>query len=537
MNPINNSEARQIKSFIKTEKAAVKLQKEKKNAKKNAYRKNGLKKELKPIRKQFNKTVDQHLLDPYAERVALSIALPGDVSPLRYNTEYSVMPTMVCKPRRVVSPEWTSGATAAILPADTLILFAFRDVERANILSFKKVSCIYDFMINGWDGNTPTLLANIPSTFVTSLASGPKDLGYAKIAYGQYSEGSGTLVHDNIWFAGTCLEAQDGRFFWLDAGTVIQTRVKCTGATVTSGSYAFSVDFRKWSLGGIIKQSLGANTHVITASGTSSINYTVSESGYYAFFISAANNTVVGGSLTNFQFGAGYIVTDQDVMGHLPPASYVQNFGAVGATRVLGASMLYTNTASPLNRQGKIGGVQVPENGTHWSEIYSAVNPFNTLMLIPEAEKFEAANGCYGFLKPTQPGDFDFRSHVEVQAGLIVDSHYPIDDMSSAYIAMAVVIETTDGRDGEITFCHSQEYQTTDQYREPKTPNGSITMYKEGVSFIRHVPQWHENPLHLGDIWNTVKGGLRKVGGAIVKYGPAVLEGALKIAPMLLALA
>nr|WPR18471.1 MAG: hypothetical protein [Chemarfal virus 203] len=194
----------------------------------------------------------------------------------------------------------------------------------------------------------------------------------------------------------------------------------------------------------------------------------------------------------------------------------------VRAYTVAAVSLMYTNTASPLNRQGQIVGLQLPRNTNPLSFI-----DFDILASEAKASICDVVNGRYAFLKPTSPSDFDKEVFQYQAAFSTIDNDYVFPLIpKSDYLVIHAQVTDPNGRQGYWTFDHNIEYTSISQWADLRVPTIQPKDFELALMMLAKVPQWHTNALHLSDIWD----GIKEVAG---KVWSGVKEVASVAAPLL----
>jgi hypothetical protein len=250
------------------------------------------------------------------------------------------------------------------------------------------------------------------------------------------------------------------------------------------------------------------------------------KAGYYSFTI---NQT---GPATSCQLLVTYAL-GQFVMAHLPIPDFPKNVSSVESLRIIGASLMYSNTESVLERQGSIVAKQIPQE-VPWTNFLTSTN---NLAALNKSVKMEIKNGMYAFLKPAKELDYTtIRTVGKNSTGEVNSSGFPLRPDHS-YIAMRATITDPSGKDGYFTVAAGLEFATMDTWRPTQPPATPSVVYKAAIEHVKDVPQFHENPTHLkeifGKILSVVNGGI----SAVRKYGPTVVKTAESLAPIVAGLA
>jgi hypothetical protein len=449
------------------------------------------------------------------EDVVKAITLPINSLPQRYSSEYSSLPTAVANPWSLQSAPSVGNAVQTQvnyegMPTTDGLAAVFRSAQRAAVIYDPNPTSqtqLYDMQgvqnavtpsapAGTWRQNTA--LANTRYFAKTPIATTRNIANYSP--------------HGPVVYAGEDGKT-DGRYFWLDITNVNVTIAPSnTGESITSSLSLWNSD--------------GVNPDVVsvtTVSGGIPFGQVlpVTVPGYYCLSHSS--------SLAGDHFNVTVNWTGSSaVFKHLSLSNLPNNFGSTDGIRISAVSMMYSNEASPLNKQGKVCGFQEPQ-GVHWNDF---IGSFSTFSSQQGSTTMPIENGLYGFLKPTQPEDFDLIDHSIIENGVVYDSFYPL-DQKSAFLMIYWQITALPGQDGYWTICHGIEYQTNDVWRPVDDSHLDGQTYSMALESIKTFPQWYENPLHWSDIWERIKSVSSSIASGIVKYGPTVLKGATMVAAAL----
>jgi hypothetical protein len=449
------------------------------------------------------------------ERVQLAMALPAAVAPVRYNDGFSVQPTAVANPWEV-SPV-SFGATSPALPATgDNVMCVFRSSIRSTVryMSPESITGAPQYDFKGKSNGSP--LANqLPSlSWQVKTFAGPTIPLH--VPYAVYNTAiGGTQVHGDTMYGhtvdGDCTDPR--RFFWLDRGTVTLNFTN----TVTDVATTFGADY--CDEGGIEE-----NVYFTTASGSAGVAtnaaFNVAVAGYYSLWVSCgvAQTTAPYLAINSIKF---VIDKSMGCFSHRPLPGFALNFASLKAVRIFAASVQFTNEAAELYRAGKIAGYQVPQS-VHWETLIAGgqtgISSSNGAVTMP------IDKGIYGFLKQTQPSDFNFLDEYEVFNGSLLDSYAAIMPKSS-YLCVYANVASTTGQDAFWTICHGIEYLTSDVWRVIDRTAIPPTVFRTALEKMQLIDQWYENPVHAIAILGRILGIARSITGAVVKFGPRTLKG------------
>jgi hypothetical protein len=219
------------------------------------------------------------------------------------------------------------------------------------------------------------------------------------------------------------------------------------------------------------------------------------------------------------------------ILCHRPIPALEFNAPSAAGIRMISQSFMFTNKASELNRQGEVAMVQAPE-AKSWTKWLVGASPYTNVSSAAGSQRLPAYNGIYGFLKPTKPGDFDFRNYISYSGNILIDAKYPLKE-ESAYLVFAASITNTAGRDGYFTRANGIEYQTIDVWRPIEKSIVPSSDYSAALNLLKEIPAFHENPLHVREIVTKVKNALQK-GIGWIKNHRAALSTAAGLAGLVL---
>jgi len=231
--------------------------------------------------------------------------------------------------------------------------------------------------------------------------------------------------------------------------------------------------------------------------------------------------------------------------GHLCVPNLYEKRDAVGGIRpIAGAGMLSPNSAL-FNRQGLVRGVQLPP-GQDW--LTTVRGGFNGLNTAEGMWNGTWTKGIYGFIKPVGVAEFEMQSPFFKLSELgpyspVTDASHPL-RMGGGQVLLWAKCDLQTLGSGDVLYAAGQSYTTTLRCLEFRTLD---TWFKQDVPaldqeelevamrLIAHMPQFHENFLHVA----AITGFLRTAATAgqfafkhlpgIVKALPIIGEGIHKV--------
>lgn len=426
-----------------------------------------------------------------------SIAAPKDFDVPRLGSVYASYPTGVAKLFQRQPGFFIDLASAGSF--DTCPAYVFRQPYCSFITPIKTN--------DGYSYSSPPT--------VVSATSQPKSIQFPFVQYAA-NPALPVKLHGDALFPGR-IPNSDDNYFWCSPQCQIGVLNNLPLAGASINVTRWYNDFKEIVFSGPLPNG-------------GSAAYTVSQPGYYncSIFISTgfANYNV---TLSLSQ--AAQVSPLVGAFGHFAMPSIFANSNNVNAVKTIGVGLCYTNDASPLNKQGKIVGIQLAA-GSLWSNYTN----YESLASLNDSESMPAENGIYGFLKPTQPRDLDFMAFETVQNNPIgTDAYFNIVPTSD-FLAVVANITVTAGQDGYWTPQYAIEYRTESQFVEVRSPVIAPSVVDTAMMWISKLPQWHENPFHISDIfdwigdrisdvYNGVKNTLPKIidtAATVVKYGAPI---------------
>jgi hypothetical protein len=470
-----------------------------------------LKKEKK-IRRENLKNVQQKRFNvasnmgTVSDVITMSVAAPGSVPPQRWSSQFSQKKSAIATPFAILTPTFgqSSGSYPQALQAECPA-FLFRRPERAAIIYDQNSASApkqYVGQMLGGGGAPP----NSTSTYVVD--------GYARrdIVVPNYNANLAYAPHGPVLYCGSVTDV-NGRFAWCDLGDTLSVTVQSntTGTLVVGCDYfgvnGFSQSFVE------IAQAVVAGTPITVTLKNGSANL----QGYYSLYLRTTAAAIQVVMLSTLQIaGSG------SCFAHLSLPYFSSNIGSTLGTRITGASLMFSNTAAELNLGGTISAVQTGL-ADHWQDYLSTAGTLSSVSKQIDSKTMNMKDGMYGFLKPTCPDDFNYLEDIDLNAnGVVVDSTYPLDKTGS-FLVMVPNCPTPAGCSGYFTISFGIEYITPDPWREVAYATVNEREFAAALDRIRLLPQFHENPLHLGELWEGIKSVGRGLMDGVKEYGPLVL--------------
>lgn len=331
--------------------------------------------------------------------------------------------------------------------------------------------------------------------------------------------------HGDMLFAGS-VSGTTARFVWVDKGDALVVNLQ--QATVGAPGAAIDLILDRYSSSGL-QEGFKRTPCIVPDLAVPLIQIVkaVGEpSGYYA--LSLHNKEAVD---VLFQINAIAIGGSSASFGHRALPDFMSNLSRVQGLRVLAASAMYTNTSPVTDLSGSITGCQFGDSDD-WMDL---IGPALTTKVqsAQDSTTMDIRNGMHGFLLPTQPRDFSFRTDVELDSnGAVVDSKYSIDDQG-AFMSLCQSCVSPNGCQGIITLRYTVEYLSKNTWVELESSDVPVKAYDLALERLKDIPQFNANSLHLGNIWNSIVKGAKKVFSFATTQGPGLIDAASKIGALL----
>jgi hypothetical protein len=393
-------------------------------------------------------------------------------------------------------------------------VFAFRDPLRSIVIYDRnKTSAILNYSFYFCEGADTNALSPGAASQTLADTFEPYVNAYLPIAYAvpnvPYEP------HGPVWFPGL-LPEHNGKWFWLDQGAVVNV----TGTCNITDDGIFNLDY--WGGATVDSDRLTIPVSWVAATPQTVTSAAVAAAGYYSLSYRPSNTQNL--SLTSWTTKA-----DGCTCGHLSLKGLENNVLGVDGIRVLSYSVRYVNTAAQLQLGGSVTAVQAPQGRNWFDYLESTGAGYDLIASSNGAYDDKIKNGLYGFAKPTQASDFQFRTRFETGPTGLRDSGYPLKN-ESAFLAVYPRIDVGAGQSGTWYLATAVEYQTADQWRDYMVPPPDNHSFEEAMMHVKDIQQWHENPLHLKEIWNNVKKAVGVGARAVQKYGPTAMKAAAMLA-------
>jgi hypothetical protein len=453
----------------------------------------------------------------YAE-VQGAIVAPQICPAERYSTEYASNPTAIASPWTIIDYPWSpaDNPTNSQLGASAALVAVFRDPLRFIVYydeNNTEEPYVYTAYMTPKVGSSAVPVTPLPTDGALSF-----DEDIAAPYWQHYTPGGTFAPHGNYLYSGSD-ERTEKTYRWFDQGEQLTVTVNLG----VSSTWGITVSLDQFKEDAVIQDSQKAD-----ASGSSNLiglSMVVTSSGYYSVHVFYEYGApVTTASINMYSTGAG------SVFCHLPLPGFEANRQSVDGVRMVGVSAMYSNNAAPIQKAGTITGYQVPKE-TDWQQF---IGPLSLVSKLNGAKTMPIENGIYGFLRLTEAEDVELIDEfaVDYASNALTASYYTLRNVKS-YLILRGNVEPVDGRSGFLTLASSIEYMTTDVWRSLDVPRIDPAIYKAAISELKDVPQWHENPLHIKELFSKILSGATSVIKGVQKYAPQALTVAEILGSML----
>lgn len=459
-----------------------------------------------------------------------TIAMPHSKPFYRYSSPYSCAPTAQAQPWRVSNEDWTGtmpatpeGRYLSPVPFGEHVSIITRSPFHAQIQSLQNLDALpmeyrarFVNTSNNITGGTPRSVPHPIDEFYFPAVRDPWEEAFINFPITWFDDefiGNNAAFHPHG--ERLFLPTHDQkRAFWMDAGAsteVSSTYLDVTlliahGITAVTSNltlYLFELVGSAWQIQTEYTMALPAGP---TGSSVTQRVYPL-RSAYYA--LGAKPGEDPAGSAAWFGIAASMYST-AGVMGHssLPHVNDMQS--NLTSLRPISAALLLSPNGAAFQRQGQVRATQLP-SGVMWTDAYYG-----------ESDYFNTADGVYsgpwekgfyGYIKPTQDKDFDFYNLFRTRGGVVVDVDCPLFAPGGQIVARAFAAAQSLGGPAAysagISVTHvafAVEFRTLNTWFSQDVPKMSDIEFADTMRLVRDMPQFFENPMHIGDILRWIKG-------------------------------
>jgi hypothetical protein len=451
-----------------------------------------------------------------AGALAATISLPDEYEPMRISSNYRTTPVALAKAFEESKYNWSQAQPNGVLPATDALIFLFRNAANHWIRYVGAAPGPFGYFWR-WD------LLNIanPEWFPITGPLGHYELE-PQLAIPNPSDAY--HPHGEILPAGV---DEGHHYMWVDscaaALAVIQvnlTNAPAAGPPADEGN----IKLMLWANG---KRSIAAILPFVV--GQNGYTFNPAIAGYYSIVIDHTAGLTDLATATVTQVGS----IGCPVFEHHTLAGFIDNAARVQRYAITASALLWRNTASFENAQGDMGGVQVG-SGLSWQDVANYGSYSAIAAAFPNGfESRFGAKGQYGYLKPEDEEDIEFKCSADISGDVITNMYFPLIADAPFLVYLASVAPTA-GRETSLRICSHVQYQTNDSWADVQNSDNLVDSWNEASKILNVLPQFYDNAAHkpslLSRIANAGKGAMKAVEKIISSPAlgkiPVVAEGA-----------
>jgi hypothetical protein len=451
-----------------------------------------LKAEQKKLRRELA-AVTSNSGDPYAVKIAKGLVSPLDAEPFRVQDGYSAFPTSVHRPFEVLPAVWKTGTGSSLgVPDSQSFAVLTRDAR-----------CFLRYMHPN-PSSTPyqyNYVSDSGESLITQIA------GIA-IMPAFWTANSAFAPHGGVLWSAKPSPDADGAparmtLFTLNQSLTINGLPASTSVTVTL-SVMIGNDREEYILA-VTTSGVGAATFPFANFTNRNVPAVpLTDQFFHASIV--VSHAITSGSI--YFSGSGPLVAQRTL------ADFETVVGAFDTMRINSMSLMYTNTAAQLDRNGYVASWQCPR-ATDFVEYVRA--GFDEFANRPEALRDDAKDGWYTWFKPSSAVDWQFNSVSTVQppgsALREYDAymHPPVSD----YLMIFLSVPIDAGRAGYWTAAACVEARTNSVWQSTDYAPGGPSSLERALMAVRRAPQGRCNPLHVKDLFDWVRRHKQQLHGTI----------------------
>jgi len=452
---------------------------------------------------------DEQQLATVVERIFETIALPQSEGAVRISTGGAASGTMLAQATADFDVPWQNAANITgnryYFDSSDSALVVFGDLQRGYIVyDPNATSQAWSYTIN-YHNYTST---GGGTTFRMNTEEWPRISGAT----------CGTTYKPHGQNLRAAQNEEKIHLIWIDSPDGLST-VTFTG--LPASQYSFRVVH--WFNGEMTEPA-------VSFASTATFTYTVPTSGYYNFAFDESTG-VVNNAITAIIAGTCSCMCHREVQ------DFYLNNVKINTGVVTAFSAMYTNKGGTEFSVGEIVGAQL-DGDLNWM---SALNLSTGAQQAPAAAatnikilpqhvwgKQPTENGFYCFKKPNDPDEFRLKRLLEnpqmafqYGTGTQLTEPYQLDTdepylVILPHIPVSVGTNNTLIQAGDYVIHWCLEYGTFNSWDAPRSSNVKPSQLMDIVNAMKVAPQFHENPLHFGDIVSFVRQKILPVAASIM---------------------
>jgi len=449
------------------------------------------------------------------KKLELAIALPNRANTCRLPTADMTSTALIC-----VSDQFTVNSPTVTTTYNTFgqgdLLFALHGQIGRFLMLWCNVAAASTYTLYFTDPAAALIPSNRWQLFLNFSLAGTLVLNTPWTCVGG-SWATGNTTHGRTVAIG---QHNGNSYYFCNPGDTLS--ISCNSFGTLSGTFTLSV-FRFMGPNDA-DQALGRVIIVLTA-GSGSATYNIGTTIGTGYFRLEADGLEITAGAASGVFGLMALTMNVPAANQWRQLMVADVDSASGGdpiiaqeSRVDAASLLITNTTSYNTRQGTVLAARL--KGKNFTD----VTPFD----LQVAEKYSdaAEKGCYTFKAFTENCE-KFEDGLSLNPYVAFNLGY---EDYLHFIQVSCPQFATAANSYTVTYTAAIEFITTLQRYESRTARGTIQDLASARATINDVPEWfYENPMHMSDIYNFVKGAAKSAYGHYTRNKTAydTLAGAL----------
>lgn len=439
-----------------------------------------------------------------AIELAKAICVPNMFPSFAVQDGFQSLPVGAANPYMVnpMSFSATAGGTDALgINNDESWIFAFRDPHRCLVY--------YDAQNRTFEYAGVTDGGSTTNSWAVN----------AGLDFDVYNYTSGTTVYGTKLYTGIVMTGQGTGQRFIEVNKLMYIKISglaaSTAITVTM-QVLINDEIQAYTLsgtssaGGVATLTLSTATPVSAGAGAIPNFFRV---GFWNSSLAITNGTFSIG-------GAGVPVVRQYSL-----AQFDQLNQVVEKIRFSSLNVMFSNTAQLINKGGFGAARQMPSNLDYYQLMLNGYDSFSTK---PEAVRMEINNGIHIFYKSADISDWSFQDVGDPVDNTSGGGNYIIDSEQD-YLAISMSQPVTNERGGYVSVFTNVEYRHNSVWFPLIRPNHTRRVFEDALEIIAGIPQVHENPFHIKDIFKWIgqhKGQIQQtISSGASAFGGARAEG------------
>jgi len=436
--------------------------------------------------------------------IVWAFSAPETGRSIRVPSTIATVPTAVANMSEDIVPIWNTGTSSEnnCLPSTDMLIALTREPACATIV-YNGAAQPWSYDMYGLDSDDKYTSDGV---FITG------DGGPLNYQYGIPTADIPYHPHGSMWFAGNHPSYSEFKWFFIPGGS--SALFTYTGIADVTG--AFTISAHKY-IG-----NQGVHLGYLTSGGveydgttpvTTTLDFEELTPGYYAFYINESGSSTPGTTVSCVISG-GSSETPLDIFEHHPLPDYETNYKFVDGIRINAASIHTADRAATQYNEGTIVQLQVGPR-KHWLGYVAEAGATPIVNVLAKKLSKEASNlkkGAYTSMKLVTEKDLDMKDTITAEDDILTDSAWDI-TLPNGCMMHALYCSNNTGKDIWFETNFMIEFETQNKWFDVKSPGISKETFDKAMMIFSQTEQYHENPLHISDIWNGIKTGVSKAIG------------------------